>query len=77
MPHPVRDYNGHIIHRVRVALNEMTCTGCGEVAMISDVAHLPRCPHCGSDENGGQRADAPPLIPTLAYLRPGEWEPAA
>lgn len=68
MREPVRDWEGNVVWRVRVAPGELTCTGCGETT--SDY-----CPRCGGqDEDGKTMTDAPKLVPTLSYLREGEWE---
>lgn len=62
---------------VKVARNEMTCLGCGEIAIGG------YCPNCGGDNLaeaamfGDFRSDPPPLVPTTSYLRDGEYYLAA
>ena len=63
---PVRDCEGHVVWRVRVAPGEKTCLACGEVAINN------RCVRCSLTDDG-QVADATPLMPTVSYLREGEW----
>lgn len=47
---------------------ELTCTGCGETSMDG------RCPRCSGENDEGRRIrNAPPLVPTLDYLREGEY----
>ena len=55
--------------RARVAVGELTCMGCGETAING------LCIRCGTDDHGVERTDAPPLVPTLRYLKEGEYEP--
>jgi hypothetical protein len=77
MEHTVRDMSGHVIWKVRVAPNELTCTGCGEIALAGGDMKgrlIYYCPLCGTDEVGTLRKDAPALVPTLSYLQPGEYE---
>ena len=64
---PVRDHAGHIVWRVRVAPNEMTCLACGDVAMQG------RCVRCSMTDDA-EIAASTPLVPTLSYLQDGEWE---
>lgn len=46
---------------------EMTCAECGDVAVDG------KCFHCGAlDEDGTFRSNTR-LVPTLSYLRPGEY----
>ena len=66
----VTDCEGRSWPRVRVLRGEMTCTGCGEVAIDG------RCPRCGLREDGAAVGDAPGLVATVSYLREGEYEPA-
>ena len=68
---PVTDCEGRSWPRVRVLRGEMTCTGCGEVAIDG------RCPRCGLREDGAAVGDAPGLVATVDYLREGEWEEAS
>lgn len=55
---------------VRVAPDERTCLACG------DTFCGEYCTRCGArDEQGGApRAVQPPSVPTLRYLRDGEYE---
>jgi hypothetical protein len=63
---PVRDCDGLPVWRVRVAtVNEMTCTVCGETTTIG------YCARCGTDTDCNPHT---PLVRTLDYLRPGEYE---
>lgn len=62
----VRDAEGMPIWRVRVAsTNEMTCRICGEVTTGA------YCERCGYDES---EAVETPMVRTIDYLRPGEYE---
>jgi hypothetical protein len=71
---------GRVTRRVRVTAGELTCTGCGEIA-IGYRPHGARartvCFHCGIDDDGNALADPPPLVPTISYLRDGEYYVAA
>jgi hypothetical protein len=58
-----------MVHRIRVAPNERTCCQCGETFPDGD-----RCPICCTDEHGNVRKVQPPSVPTISYLREGEWE---
>lgn len=66
---PVRDLEGHVRWRVRVAPGELTCVGCGET-----FARGKECPRCAMDEHGKPAAVVPPAVETVSYLREGEWE---
>ena len=78
---PVRDCEGHVVWRVRVTANEMTCLDCGEIATHSHDSvgnPLTYCPRCTTDEelDGEERLDLrrnARLVPTMSYLREGEW----
>lgn len=80
---PVRDCEGHIVWRVRVTANEMTCLDCGEIATHSHDSvgnPLTYCPRCTTDEEldgEGRLAvrlrSAARMVPTVSYLREGEW----
>lgn len=63
--------------RIVVTAGEMTCTGCGEIAVLVGrswgTVYEPRCPRCGSDDEGMQVADPPPLVPTTSYLHEHEY----
>jgi hypothetical protein len=62
---PVRDVDGFIRHRILVVSpEEKTCLVCGETT-LSD-----RCPTCGK----GFDDAATPMVPTVSYLQPGEYE---
>lgn len=64
----MRDLHGRVRWRVRVTRGEMTCLHCGEVA------DKQRCPRCSLDEQGRANASRTRLIPTVGYLREGEYE---
>jgi hypothetical protein len=68
----VLDTNGNIVWRVRVAKNEMTCLDCGETTTRGF------CTRCvvEDDEMGasGHSKLGRNLVPTLSYLREGEYE---
>lgn len=64
---PVRDCDGHVVWRVRVAPGERTCMECGETTPDA------YCPRCSLDDEGQIRGGAQ-LVPTLSYLQDGEWE---
>lgn len=74
MNSPVRDAHGHIRWRIRVAADEMTCTACGETAVWSGDAHGHRRVYCLRCHEDGEAVDTGGLVPTLSYLRAGEWE---
>jgi len=65
----VRDHEGHIWWRVRVAPGERTCYQCGETFPEGD-----RCALCGYGDDGQHRHNPPPSVPTISYLNEGEWE---
>jgi hypothetical protein len=52
---------------VKVAGNERTCLGCGDT--FTDY-----CLRCGFTEDGKRRKTSVPAVPTLSYLRDGEYE---
>ena len=70
---PTRDLHGHVVWRVKVGgKREQTCLDCGETT-IGDY-----CLRCVADADVtankqtvkvGRR-----LVPTLSYLKPGEYE---
>ena len=66
---PVVDHLGFTVWRIRVAPGERTCLACGETFTEGD-----RCPICCTDEQGNARKVQPPSVPTISYLREGEWE---
>jgi len=67
----VRDLHGHVVWRVRVAPGEMTCLDCGETTSARD----SYCVRCAADDQQQQNSGgAGRLVPTLAYLRDGEYE---
>lgn len=75
MLRPVTDLDGRVLWRVRVARNELTCTGCGEVVLRSRDEHGNErhyCINCGTTDTGGWIENPPPLVPTLSYLHPEE-----
>jgi len=62
---PVRTIDGTPLWRVRVAsADEMTCTVCGET---TDTGRCYRCSH-------GYDGIETPMVPTLSYLKPDEYE---
>ena len=62
---PVRTVDGIALWRVRVAsADEMTCTVCGET---TDTGRCYRCSH-------GYDGIETPMVPTLSYLKPDEYE---
>lgn len=66
---PVRDVDGFVRWRVRVGKDELTCLECGETFSPHDI-----CPRCGLRDDGIRRTEMPPAVPTLSYLREGEYE---
>lgn len=75
MDEPVRDVHGHVVWRVRVAPDEMTCCECGE----SYPAVWGGCPRCsdgdgGRDEQGHPQMRRTRSVPTVSYLRADEFE---
>lgn len=67
MANPVRDCDGHTVWRVRVAPGELTCTGCGETLVNG------ACVICTFDGKGQATRPRPPAVPTVSYLREGEY----
>jgi len=70
-PAPSRTWqppNGDTQLVVCVAPNERTCLGCGET-FVGEF-----CIRCGLRGDGTRREKLPPSVPTLAYLREGEYE---
>lgn len=62
---PVRDMDGMSVHRIKVYdSTELTCTVCGEVSADG------KCWHCGR----GLDPASTPMVPTVSYLNPGEYE---
>jgi hypothetical protein len=54
--------------QVRVShRNEQTCRTCGDVAIDG------KCVHCGKFLADGRIIGGTNLVPTLSYLRPGEY----
>lgn len=70
---PVRDVHGHVVWRVRIASErERTCLDCGETTVEE---HCLRCV-AEAEANPLERAHKAGrrLVPTLSYLKPGEYE---
>jgi len=62
---PVRGVNGLVLHRILVVSpDEMTCLECGETTVEG------KCWRCGR----GFDAAETPMVPTVSYLNPGEYE---
>jgi len=82
---PPKDADGPPIWRVRVLMGERTCLNCGETftpRRDSIWREQGACPICGEskkDEQTGTRHARPkqPSVPTLTYLREGEYQIAA
>ena len=60
--------------KVKVQPNEVTCLQCGETFP----AWWSGCPRCSADDDGSEpRAPGTykrtPTVPTISYLRPGEY----
>lgn len=68
---PVHDMHDHVVWRVRVLPDEMTCLGCGETFVAGRY-----CVNCSVNEDGTRRRNPPPAVPTVSYLREGEYEMA-
>lgn len=66
---PVLSWDGRRIWRVQVAHGEMTCTSCGDVFRAGGY-----CTRCATFARGNRSMEAPEAVPTLSYLRDGEWE---
>lgn len=56
---------------MKVSRGELTCTCCGETFHERGI-----CPRCGLTDKGERRTELPPSVPTVTYLREGEWEAA-
>lgn len=56
---------------VRVAANERTCLACGETFCG---LYCERCGPKTEEDRHAWRAELPPSVPTLQYLRDGEYE---
>ena len=69
---PVRDVHGSVVWRVRITSpQEMTCTVCGETTVAE------YCIRCAAEAEANHRyavRKAGTLVPTLSYLKPGEYE---
>lgn len=67
---PVRDCNGHVVWRIKVAPGEMTCLDCGETT-IHDY-----CIRCAAENELSRQAarKTARLVPTESYLKPDEYE---
>lgn len=63
---PVRDQAGYRVWRVKVGPGERTCTRCGETCTGS---YCERC-----SDLVGMALARQALVPTLDYLRPGEYD---
>lgn len=62
---PVRNMDGMVLHRIKViSSDEMTCLECGDVTVEG------KCWRCGR----GVDAATTPMVPTLSYLNPDEYE---
>lgn len=62
---PVRDMDGLVLHRIKVYdASELTCTVCGETSPDG------KCWRCGK----GLDPALTPMVPTVSYLQPGEYE---
>ena len=61
---PVRDHEGRPVRFVRVNRNEQTCLDCGETTAEG------YCQVCSDFSEG---VIAKHLVPTLSYLRDGEY----
>lgn len=69
---PVRDANGFVVWRVRVARGEMTCTACGETT-LDGFCVLCNVGDGAVDGRGNVRvASRANLVPTASYLREDE-----
>ena len=66
----MRDVDGFAIWRVRVVKGEVTCQQCGEVYVPSVFRVCPRCNNKLDDDE----TMATPVVPTVDYLQPGEYE---
>ncbi len=62
---PVRSVDGVRVWRVKVAPGEKTCTRCGETTAES------YCPRCAEQMHWTKARN---LVPTVTYLRAGEYE---
>lgn len=68
---PVRDVHGHVVWRVKVGSErERTCLDCGETTLED------YCVRCADEQeiSHQQAIKAARLVPTLSYLRQGEYE---
>ena len=62
---PVRDMDGMTVHRIKVSdASELTCTVCGETSPDG------KCWRCGK----GLDPALTPMVPTVSYLQPDEYE---
>lgn len=59
--------------RVIVHANEVTCTICGETFPASWNG-CPRCTDVADRTGWGSRYKQTPTVPTLSYLREGEYD---
>lgn len=62
---PVRGTDGLVLHRIKVVSpDELTCTVCGDVSTDG------KCWRCGK----GLDPALTPMVPTISYLKPNEYE---
>ena len=72
--------DGLPIWRVRVAMGERTCLNCGETftthqdSIEREQGACPICTASETGEDGTRRQRKQPSVPTIDYLRPGEYE---
>ena len=68
---PVRDVHRHVVWRVKVAPQEMTCLDCGETGTGN------YCLRCAAEADANQRHTVMKfgrLVPTISYLNQDEYE---
>lgn len=63
----------YVAPRIRVGKEELTCTVCGETSAWGYCVRCNEEAH-GNGENAKRRTLAQHMVPTVSYLRDGEYE---
>lgn len=67
---PVLDADGREWGPVRVLPNERTCISCGETVLANETG----CTRCEDLQYKKRPTVSDQLVPTISYLRPGEYQ---
>ncbi len=76
MDEPVRDVHGHVVWRVKVAPDEMTCCECGDTypAAWGGCVRCSMNDQADRNDDGHRRLKRTRSVPTVSYLRADEFE---